>query len=59
MDNLEYFIQSDVQNDEELLALFDECGCGHLFEMMKPEARTATLERARATRRHLQMPSST
>lgn len=58
MDELSYFLLSDVQNDLELRALFAECGCGHLFEMMKPEARTSTSARANATRRHLQMPPS-
>jgi len=58
MDLLSYFLQSDVQRDSELRALFAECGCGHLFEMMKPEARTSTLAMANATRRHLQMPPS-
>jgi hypothetical protein len=55
MDHLSYFLQSDVQNDPDLRALFTECGCGHLFEMMKPEARVATLRMAAATRRHLGM----
>jgi hypothetical protein len=56
IDQLSYFLLSDVQDDLRLRALFDECGCGHLFDMMKPEARVSTMRAAAETRRHLKMP---
>jgi hypothetical protein len=50
-----YFLLSDAQTDADLRRLFVECGCGHLFEMMRPEARSSALRMAGETRRHLQM----
>jgi hypothetical protein len=56
-DTLQYFIASDVQHDIDLRRIFTECGCGHLFEMLVPEARTVRLPgTARETRRHLGLP---
>jgi hypothetical protein len=57
MDTLPYFIQSDAAEDSELRAILTECGCGHLFELIEPEAREITLRgKARETRRHLGLP---
>jgi hypothetical protein len=57
MDTLPYFTQSDVAEDSEIRAILTECGCGHLFDIIEPEAREITLRgRARETRLHLGMP---
>ncbi len=58
MDELPYFMLSDVKNDPELRALFTECGCGHLFDLAKVPERDL-LSFAQETRRHLKMPFAT
>jgi hypothetical protein len=37
LDRLSTFLLTDIQGDPMLRALFEECGCGHLFTMTKPE----------------------
>jgi hypothetical protein len=56
-DSLPFFTQSDVAQDSELRAILTECGCGHLFDLIEPEAREITFRgAARDLRRHLGMP---
>ena len=56
-DSLPFFTQSDVAEDSELRAILTECGCGHLFDLIEPEAREITLRgAARDLRRHLGLP---
>ena len=56
-DSLPFFTQSDVAQDGELRAILTECGCGHLFDLIEPEAREITFRgAARDLRRHLGMP---
>jgi hypothetical protein len=33
------FLTTDIQDDPVLRKIFNECGCGHLFDMAKPELR--------------------
>jgi len=33
LDQLKTFCNPDIRNDEELVAIFTECDCGHLFEI--------------------------
>ena len=33
LDRLSTFVLSDMKDDPELVAVFEECGCGHLFEI--------------------------
>jgi hypothetical protein len=57
MDALPYFTQSDAGEDSEIRAVLSECGCGHLFDIIEPEAREITIRgKARETRRHLGLP---
>jgi hypothetical protein len=37
LDRLSTFVLSDMKDDPELVAVFEECGCGHLFEMDEGE----------------------
>lgn len=55
MDRLSYFLMSDVPDDPRLREFFAECGCGHLFEMLRSRDGLVTLRLARDTRRHLEM----
>jgi hypothetical protein len=56
-DSLPFFTQSDVAQDSDLRAILTECGCGHLFDLIEPEAREITFRgAARDLRRHLGMP---
>jgi hypothetical protein len=56
-DTLPFFTQSDVAQDSELRAILTECGCGHLFDLIEPEAREIAFHgAARDLRRHLGMP---
>lgn len=43
LDTLNLFLTTDINSDPVLREVFGECGCGHLFDMAKPELR----ERAR------------
>ena len=57
MDTMHYYTHSDIKNDADLCRVFDECGCGHLFQMLKPGAVVEFREGvALRTRRHLMMP---
>lgn len=57
MDTLGYFIRSDVAKDSRLRAIFTDCGCGHLFDLLKPEARVVLREGvAENTRKYLDIP---
>ena len=35
LDRLSAFVSSDIQFDPKLKAIFEECGCGHLFKILK------------------------
>ena len=39
LDQLSLFLTTDIQDDPVLRRVFAECGCGHLFDMAKPELR--------------------
>ena len=57
MDNLEYFVRTDVRDDPDLRRIFEDCGCGHLFKLLKPGTKVELLEGvARNTRKYLGMP---
>lgn len=57
MDTLSYFVLSDVEKDAELTALLSECGCGHLFQLLRPDAVVARASGVAArTRQHLELP---
>jgi hypothetical protein len=57
MDTLSYFVLSDVAKDADLTAVLSECGCGHLFQLLKPDAVVARATGVAArTRQHLEMP---
>jgi hypothetical protein len=58
MDSLPYFTRSDVAQDGELRKVLTICGCGHLFDIIEPEAREITLSgKAQETRRHIGLPA--
>jgi hypothetical protein len=35
LDKFETFLTTDIQFDPELVAIFEKCGCGHLFRLLK------------------------
>jgi len=37
LDKLGTFVLSDIKDDPELVAVFEECGCAHLFDMTEEE----------------------
>ena len=37
LDQLETFRNPDIRNDKQLVAIFSECDCGHLFEIAQKE----------------------
>jgi hypothetical protein len=37
LDKLPTYMCTDLQEDEELVRIFETCGCGHLFRIAKPE----------------------
>jgi len=37
LDRLSTFVLSDIKDDPELVAVFEECGCAHLFDMTEEE----------------------
>jgi hypothetical protein len=39
LDNLYCFLLTDLPDDPELVRKFEECGCGHLLRMGRPELR--------------------
>ena len=39
LDQLTLYLTTDIQTDPVLRRVFAECGCGHLFDMIKPEFR--------------------
>lgn len=38
LDKLRTYLMTDIQEDTELRNIFEECGCGHLFKVVKEEA---------------------
>ena len=40
LDSLQSFLFSDLQKDEELVRVFEKCGCGHLLRMARPETQS-------------------
>jgi hypothetical protein len=54
LDQLETFALSDIQNDPKLVALLEQCGCGHLLRIVRPGAVQEYLAGyARDFRKHL------
>jgi hypothetical protein len=39
LDQIHTFLMTDVQFDSELVAILEQCGCGHLFRIMKEPPR--------------------
>jgi len=37
LDSLQTYLLTDIQKDEELIKIFETCGCGHLLRMARPE----------------------
>ena len=35
IDKIETFLHTDIQHDVELRSILEECGCGHLFNILK------------------------
>jgi hypothetical protein len=57
MDTLGYFAFSDVGKDPGLRAIFTDCGCGHLLDLLKPGSTIALREGVAAdTRKYLDIP---
>jgi hypothetical protein len=55
-DTLDTFVNTDVQEDQELQALLTRCGCGHLLELASLDDRTELIRgRAGQIRRYLGM----
>jgi len=55
-DSIETFHNTDVLEDQELRALLNRCGCGHLLEMVTPDEQTELIRgRARQIRHYLGM----
>jgi len=59
LDKIHTFLLTDIQFDRELVHLLKECGCGHLFKILKslPEERCFT-GYAEKLRKHLGLVSS-
>jgi len=58
LDSLEAFMDADLSNDDELVAILNECGCGHLLQLVPDEiAQKPHLGHARSIRDYLDMPS--
>lgn len=38
LDKLRTYLMTDIQEDTELRNIFEECGCGHLFKVVKEDA---------------------
>lgn len=38
LDKLRTYLMTDIQEDTELRNVFEECGCGHLFKVVKEDA---------------------
>ena len=56
LDRLDTFLHSDLRLDEELTSAFDDCGCGHLLKVWKPEVRECWQRgRAHELRAYLRM----
>jgi hypothetical protein len=37
LDSLQTYLLTDIQKDQELIKVFESCGCGHLLKMARPE----------------------
>jgi hypothetical protein len=62
LDDFKTFLLSDIKLDPVLVQLFEECGCGHLFDFRNPELREEIVRKgiAESLRRFLgkvSMPS--
>ena len=40
LDSLQSFLFTDLQTDQELVRIFEKCGCGHMLKMARPEAQS-------------------
>ncbi len=55
LDKLITFLNSDMQLDPELVRVFEECGCGHLFQMLKePPCPSELFKLAASVRQYLE-----
>ena len=58
LDEIGTFLASDIQEDEELVAILSDCGCGHLFKMLKePSVGDSVRGYASDLRRYLKLPT--
>lgn len=56
LDQIDTFLSTDLQFDPELVALLEECGCGHLFEISAdPQPERCKAGYADAIRKHLRL----
>lgn len=54
LDSLDTFVLSDIQSDAVLSKLFEDCGCGHLFRMLKePLDECSVRKMAEQVKKHL------
>jgi|GEM_PF-4692453 len=59
LDSFLAFANSDMKNDKTLVALFDKCGCGHLFSLVNLEREARQIPRqAQMVRDHLKIQES-
>lgn len=54
IDDLKVLLMSDIKNDPNLVKLFEDCGCGHLFKVAKAEVQPV-LGYAEDIRKYLQI----
>jgi len=56
LDSLYTYLCTDIQKDEELISVFEMCGCGHLLNMARPETEPTWMPGyARDLRKYLGM----
>jgi hypothetical protein len=56
LDRIQAFLWSDIQFDPELVSLLEQCGCGHLFRILKePPTRYVDEGYARDLRKYLRL----
>lgn len=58
LDRIDTFLQSDIKEDRQLVAILSECGCGHLFKITGEEAIADEMRGfADAMRKYLRLPA--
>jgi len=55
LDRIQTFLLTDISKDAELVKILSECGCGHLFKIMKPDSMPIRSGYANDVRRYLNL----